>query len=377
MKTSTPLVRKTRLIASLLVASTLVTQHVQAQTYTAVELTPSSVVSLANTIAGGVAGGSSIYAVSPVAQRAHATLWSNLGQSDLNPAFLEDNLNGIYGTSTVLSSTDTLQVGWGYGPTLQNRYAPVAWNSTANTARMLGIPFTNAGGQALATDGKQIVGYGTSLNKDGTTIGATHAVVWDAATEQPVDLGDGGNGAQALGVGGGQQVGYIIKATQNAALWTGSAKSLVVLHPQNAQASALSGTDGVHQVGWSNYSIRVRNEAANGNKTKTFAYATVWTGTAASAATIHPYPFTHSYAKEINGPWIVGYATEEFNTGTPSINHAIAWDSAYQATDLNSFLPTQFVGAQALSVDNQGNIAGVAFTSDGFRHAVIWIINPV
>jgi hypothetical protein len=375
MKSSTAVVRNTRLIAGIVAASALATQYAHAQTYTVVELAPDSIVSLANTIASGAAAGSSVYPGYPSGQGSHATLWNGSSRIDLNPAILLDAVNGLYGFSSVSGSTDSLQVGWGYGPTLQNRYAPLAWNGTADTARILALPFTNAGGQALATDGNQIVGYGTGLNKDGSTIGPTHALVWDAATEQPVDLGTGSNGAQALGVGGGQQVGYIIKTTQNAALWTGSPKSLVVLHPQNAQASALNGTDGVNQVGWSNYSIRVRAEAANGNKDKTFAYATVWTGTAASAVTIHP-GYTHSYAKAINGPWIVGYATEVFNTGAPSINHAIAWDSAYQATDLNAFLPTQFVSAQALSVDDQGNVAGIAFTANGARHAVIWTLDP-
>jgi hypothetical protein len=242
---------------------------------------------------------------------------------------------------------------------------------------MLTIPFTNVGGQALATDGDQIVGYGIGLNSDGTATGPTHAVVWDVATEQAVDLGDGGNGAQALSVGGGQQVGYVIKSVQNAALWKNSANSLVVLHPKDAIISVAYGTDGVSQVGYSGYDVRVRAEATKGNKYRRYNYAMAWFGTAESAVNIHPYPFTHSYAKAINGAWIVGYATDASNTGTPSINHAIAWDSTYQATDLNTFLPVQFIGAQALSVDDQGNVAGVAFTADGVRHAVIWTLNPV
>ncbi len=94
---------------------------------------------------------------------------------------------------------------------------------------------------------------------------------------------------------------------------------------------------------------------------------------------IHPFSpytsYTHSYAKAIKGPWVVGYATEVLSATSPSINHAIAWDANYQATDLNAFLPAQFVGSQALSVDDQGNVAGIAFTSDGLRHAVVWVLN--
>jgi hypothetical protein len=252
MEASTALIQNCRTTALLavLAANLMATQDVQAQTYTVVELSPSSPVSVANTISTGVAAGNTAYPVSPTYQRSHATIWDGSAQTDLHPAFLDDAVNGIFGTSAVLGSTETLQVGWGYGPTLQNRYVPVAWNGTVDSARRLALPFTNAGGQALATDGSQIVGYGTGLNKDGTTIGPAHAVVWDGATGQAVDLGDAGNGAQALGVGGGQQVGYVIKSTQNAALWRGSANSLVVLHPKGAVSSAASGTDGAYQVGF-------------------------------------------------------------------------------------------------------------------------------
>lgn len=373
MKSSNAPVRNSHLIIALVAAGALATQIAHAQTYTVVELVPNSSASSANSIATAAAG-YSIYAVAP---RTHATLWNSSTQTDLHPAFLDEAVNGIYGSSTVLGSTDNLQVGWGYGPTLQNRYAPVIWRGTADTASMLTIPFTNVGGQALATDGDQIVGYGIGLNSDGTATGPTHAVVWDVATEQAVDLGDGGNGAQALSVGGGQQVGYVIKSVQNAALWKNSANSLVVLHPKDAIISVAYGTDGVSQVGYSGYDVRVRAEATKGNKYRRYNYAMAWFGTAESAVNIHPYPFTHSYAKAINGAWIVGYATDASNTGTPSINHAIAWDSTYQATDLNTFLPVQFIGAQALSVDDQGNVAGVAFTADGVRHAVIWTLNRV
>jgi len=361
-----------RLITTFVAASVLAMCEAQAQTYTPIELAPDVPASTANSIAAGVAAGYTATTVSST----RATLWDGPNQIDLHPTFLDDTINGVNGRSAVQGSTDTLQVGWGAGPGSNNRAVPLAWNGTANSAYTLALPFNNFGGKALATDGNQIVGYGTPLNNDGTATGPTRAVVWDATTAQAVDLDDGGNGAQAVGVGGGQQVGYVIKSLQNAALWFGSANSLIVIHPKNAVTSVANGTDGVLQVGYSGYDVRVRNEAAKGNKDKRFNYATVWAGTAQSAQIIHPYLFTHSYAAAINGPWIAGYAADESKSGTPGFYHAIAWDANYQATDLNAFLPTKFVGSQAFSVDDQGNIAGIALTADGQRHAVVWELDP-
>ncbi|WP_374087263.1 hypothetical protein [Methylomicrobium lacus] len=351
------------------------TGAVQAQTYTSIDLTPNSPLSTANGISTGGAAGYSADTASFGAIR--ATFWEDANQIDLHPAFLDDPVKAVKGRSSVQGSADALQVGWGAGPGTNNRSVPLVWTGTAASATTLPLPFDNAGGQALATDDSQIVGYGTPLIKDGTAFGPPHAVVWDAMTQAAIDLGDAGNGAQAIGVGGGLQVGYVIKGTANAALWSGSAKSLLVLHPKDAAASVAYGTDGVLQVGYSGYDIRVRSEAPKGNKDKRFNFATVWSGTAASALVIHPYPFTHSYAAAVNGPWIAGYAGDDSKRSTPAYYHAIVWDSTnYQPTDLNTYLPAAFVGSQAFSVDAQGNVAGVALTADGQRHAVVWMLDP-
>jgi len=377
MKTSIGTVRTTRQMILLLSAGVLATATgaVQAQTYTSIDLTPHSPLGTANGISAGGAAGNSADTASFGAIR--ATLWADSHPIDLHPAFLDDPVNAIKGRSSVQGSADTVQVGWGAGPGTNNRSVPLAWNGTAASAATLPLPFDNAGGQALATDGNQIVGYGTPLIKDGTAFGPPRAVVWDATLQEAIDLGDAGNGAQAIGVGGGLQVGYVIKGTANAALWSGSAKSLLVLHPKDAATSVAYGTDGVLQVGYSGYDTRVRSEAPKGNKNKRFNFATVWSGTASSALVIHPYPFTHSYAAAVNGPWIVGYAGDQSKNGTPAYHHAIVWDSTnYQPTDLNTFLPAAFVGSQAFSVDAQGNVAGVALTADGQRHAVVWMLDP-
>lgn len=128
----------------------------------------------------------------------------------------------------------------------------------------------------------------------------------------------------------------------------------------------------------------VRVEAVNGNKDKRYNYAHVWTGTAASALNIHPYAsnadgkaLDHSYALKVKGQYIVGYANVSTGT-TNSIGaaRAIVWDSNYQATDLQAFVPTCFVTSVAYGVDESGNVAGVMVKADGTRHAVLWVPNP-
>lgn len=356
------------LAAACALGATLTTA--QAQTYTAVDLSPAIPYSSASTVSGGIAAG--YVSTTAFSGTVQAALWDGFNGVNLHPSFLDDAANGIRGRSSVLGSAGTLQVGWGAGPSTNNRSVPLTWIGLAESATILTVPFAGTNAQASATDGLQIVGYGTPLTRDGTTTGPFRAILWDVASRTSVDLGDGGGGAQALGVGGGQQVGYVVKSLQNAALWKGSAKSLVVLHPKNAVVSVAFGTDGVSQVGYSGYDVRVRREAANGNKDKRFYYATIWNGSSASALNIHPAGYGNSYATAVKGTWITGYASDETRFGTPGYYHAIVWDSSYQSTDLQSYLPAQFVGSQALSVDESGNVAGVALTAGGQRHAILW-----
>jgi hypothetical protein len=354
----------------------------EAQSYTLVDLTPNAGNGVATGISAGVAAGYSATAI--FSSLTHALLWDGTGATDLHPTAFDLPASGTPGRSSVLDINGNLQVGWAAGSSTGNRTIPMAWRGSADTATTLAIPFTNYGGQATATDGTQIAGYAIPSNSDGTAQGPARGIVWDAASGAPVDLGDGGNGAMVYGVGGGQQVGYVIKKQASAALWRGTEKSLVVLHPTGAITSVANDTDGTRQVGYAGYDVRVRQEAAKGNKTARFNYAMVWNGTAASATSIHPYPvnslpginLSQSYALGVNGSWIVGYAGDQTKFGSPAYSHAIVWDAEYQSTDLNAYLPAGFVGAQATSVDANGNVSGFMAKSDGTRHAVVWLLNP-
>ncbi len=352
-----------------------------AQSYTVIDLTPTAGNAIANSVEGGVAVGYEAPLINSALLR--AKIWAPEGTLDLHPAILDNPLTGIVGRSGLEGSSGDLQVGWGAGPLTSNRTAPMAWRSTADSAGFLPLPFTSLGGLASSTDGNQIVGYAVEASGETPTSGTSHALVWDAATSTVTDLGDGGKGARAVGVSNGQQVGYITKANAQAALWTGTENSLVVLHPAGAAVSVANTTDGSRQGGYAGYDVRVRNEARKGNKYARFTYATVWTGTANSALSIHPspsnapaVPFNNSYVLGMQGAWMVGYATDPAATGSPAYNHAIVWDAEYQSIDLNAFLPAGFTGAIAYSVDADGTVAGVMTSAAGKRHAVLWVPTP-
>lgn len=367
---------------SLCLLASLVALNASAQSYTFIDLAPTSPASAATAVEGETVVGQ----INPsgVPGQTRAVIWDSVGNTDLHPAFLVDTVNGLLGRSGVEDVVGDLQVGWAAGPSTANLGIPMAWRGSAASAVALPIPFAHFGGQALDTDGTQIVGYAIGLNRDGTAQGPSHAMIWDATTGAATDLGDGGNGAQVYGVAGGQQVGYVLKGNAIATLWRGARGTEVFLHPKDAVISVANGTDGIRQVGYASYDIRVRAEAAKGNKTARFTYAFLWNGTAASAINIHPYPinagtiaFTHSYALGLSSTYIVGYATDPAKINSPAYNHAIVWDNSLQSIDLNAFLPADYEGAQAYGVDESGNVAGVATKANGERHAVTWQRNPV
>lgn len=358
---------------ALLVAVLGVEAPARAQaTYTAIDLTPDAGWAFARGADGIVSG----YA-GATSSTTHAMLWGADGALDVHPAFVTDPATGTGGRSAINGAGGGVQVGSASGPGSANRSVPTVWRGDVASATALAIPFVNNGGEAVATDGVQIAGWSTALDRDGTTFGPTHAVLWDAASGAAIDLGDGGNGARANGVANGQQVGFVVKSQAVAAVWSSTAKSLVTMNPNGAVVSVANATDGTRQVGYAGYDVRVRQEAAKGNKTQRFTYATLWRGNAASAVNIHPTPgntavaLTNSWALGMSSTQIAGYATE-----ANGVSHAIVWDADLSSIDLNAYLPVGFTAAQAYAVDASGTVAGVMVDAAGRRHAVAWVPNP-
>lgn len=347
--------------ATLCAASAFATQP----NYTLVDLTATESYGDANAASGGAAVGNNSDSVNSL-DPTRAALWTGNSLVDLHPAIL----GGPADTkSAVRGFSGNLQVGWGIGPNTRMQSAPIAWRGTAQSAVFLTVPFTNYGAQALATDGVQIVGFARALN------GLYHALVWNAGTGAVADLGAGGNGAQSLSVAHGQQAGFTTRSSGPVAtIWAGTSASQIILHPNNdAAASEILATNGLRQVGFCGFDVRVVDEGSHGNHTTRINNAFVWDATAASARSIHPAGFLQSCATSINGSSIVGYAYDGYGLGMVPTYHAILWNSSLQPIDLNAFIPDGFTGAMAHSIDAEGTIAGTIFTADGLRHAALWI----
>jgi hypothetical protein len=338
--------------------------------YILVDLTATDSYGDAYVASGGAAAGTNSTSAKFL-NSTRAALWSGNGLIDLHPALL---LGGRAATkSTVQGFSGNLQVGWGIGPNTRMQPAPMTWHGTAQSATFLSVPFPTYGGQALATDGVQTVGFAGARN--GRNGGPYHAMVWNADTGAVTDLGAGGNGAQALSVARGQQAGFTTRSSGPVAtIWAGTSASPIVLHPNNgAVTSQALATNGLRQVGFCGFAVQVVDEATHGRTTRRINNAFVWDATAASARSIHPAGFLQSYATSINGSSIVGYAYNDYGPGTVGTYHAIVWSSRLQPIDLNVFLPDGFTGAMANSIDARGTIAGTIFTTDGSRHAALWI----
>ena len=273
---------------------------------------------------------------------------------------------------------------------------------------------------AFDTNGQQQVGSGSGQ----PTYFREHALLWNGSASNFIDLHPT-NGkwtdSVARGIAGNQQVGninyyfytsYERIIIEHAALWSGSAASVVDLHPplSNCERSYASDTDGSRQVGHCYFSAT--------DNTPPYQ-ALLWSGTAASAVSLHPPGFTHSFAEGVSGDEQVGYAfswpqgegdgysraflwhgiaasavslhpagylatTANATNGihqvgsggtpdNPQVSHALRWSgTANSVVDLHLLLPSEFNSSIAYDIDSAGNIVGLAQRPDGSTVGVLW-----
>ena len=334
--------------------------------YVLIDLTSTTGYGDAYAASGGAAAGT-VSTSANFLDATRATLWTGTSLIDLHPLTLLGSANT---KSSVQGFSGNLQVGWGIGPNTRMQFVPIAWHGKARSAAILTLPFTACAAQAVATDGVQIVGFAGTRNGS-----PFHALVWNARTGAVTNLGVGGNGAQALCVAHGQQAGFTTRSSGPVAtIWAGTASSQIVLHPNNdAVVSEILATNGLRQAGFCGFDSQVIDKATHSSLTKRINKAFVWDATVAGARSIHPAVFQQSYATSINGSSIVGYAYNDDEEETTERYHALLWNSSLQLMDLNVFLPPGFTGAMANSIDAEGTIAGTIFTTDGVRHAAVWI----
>jgi len=239
----------------------------------------------------------------------------------------------------------------------------------------------------------------------------THAMLWNGSSQSMVDLHPTQftqfDCSQAMGIGGGQQVGFLynyssqsLPTVSHAVLWNGTAASAVDLNPAGFVRSWANATDGIHQVGMASTSLQLgridpilwTSTAASavdlaptllpeigaaqvlgvsGNQEVGLAvysgsslpadHALLWTGTAASAVDLTPSSFSDSEALATNGTIQVGYGIDWAHNLDNAKPHALAWSgSAESVVDLQALLPADFTESKALSVDAAGNVYGYA-----------------
>jgi len=173
----------------------------------------------------------------------------------------------------------------------------------------------------------------------------------------------------ASGTDGAFQVGGVEPGPGfHAALWSGSAASLIDLNPVGFAVSEARAVRGGFQVG-----DGTTTEAFN---SATYDYhALLWHGTAASVVDLHPVGFTRSQAVGLSQGKQVGWASNPF-AGLDSgfVPHAIVWaGAAASAVDLHKFLPSTYQNSTATGIDALGNISGYAENGDGVTVAVLWV----
>ena len=188
-------------------------------------------------------------------------------------------------------------------------------------------------------------------------VGQTNAAIYTVVDLTP----SGFEQSIATNISGTQQVGYGTGPpglTRQALLWSGTAASAVSLNSSGFDRSIANGISGTQQVGFGNISSLSPTRAL------------LWSGTAASAVDLNPSGYNTSDATDTNG-------TQQVGSVFAGHYHAFLWSgTAASAVDLNQFLPSEFISSEAYGIDAQGNVVGVAYTNQGYAHAVLWSAVP-
>lgn len=236
------------------------------------------------------------------------------------------------------------------------------WSGSANSLVVLSNRFS----EALAIGGDQQVGY---VNESFTcaecgTPTSEYAALWRGTAQSLVNLHPpllGCKRSQAVDTDGAQQVGdcffQMSQQTSNyrAMLWSGTAQSVIVLHPANYFNSFARAVKNGVQVGYGN--------------TGTYPFlnpsdALLWRGTAQSVVVLG-----RGIAEDTNGAMHVGAID-----GSSGNSNAFRWDGDSGAGfNLHTLLPAGvYENSVANEIDEGGNIIGSAQRPDGRLVGVLW-----
>jgi len=229
---------------------------------------------------------------------------------------------------------------------------------------------------AIGIGGGQQVGYGSGAH----TTGRDHALLWSGTAHSAVDLNPttlrGIVASIAYDTDGTHQVGYGTASSDpfvdlqhaHALLWKGTAASAVDLNPTN-----LGGFDGAVAN-----AVKGNQEVGTGFAGSYYnTHALLWSGTAGSATDLNPVNVpgvVTSVAYDTNGAQQVGFGG--LGNGSEGDRRALLWSgSAESVVDLSQFLPLAHSSSAAYTIDDQGNIFGVATDINGI-HAMEWVPVP-
>ena len=318
--------------------------------YLAIDLGPAS---RANAIAAGQQGGYTCCGPSVVR---HALLWNGSAgtMQDLHPASAAPGAE-----SGINAMAPGLQGGFvGNGAAF--------WSGTAGSYTSI-----HPAGYVLSTvigmGNGQMVGAGNLIDPAQPDSNIQHALLWNGlSAASVVDLHPGGGwrSSFAYAAAGGRQVGALMNSSsEHAVIWSGSARALVDLHSSKFMSTVAYGIWGTQQVGYGYM------KAAGPHGTTIFVnHGLLWSGSAASMVDLHPAGFSHSFVRGLNGSRQVGFGY----IGTTY--HALVWSgTAASAIDLHQFV-TGFPESDAFAIDAAGNIVGVAGDSlTDIWHAILWV----
>ncbi|MBS1717867.1 MAG: PEP-CTERM sorting domain-containing protein [Armatimonadetes bacterium] len=300
---------------------------------------------------------------------AHAYIWhgDNASNVDLNPA------NADYSKVLGISRNGQYQTG---DARINGTYYGAIWQGSAASATLYTPPaWANASIiEGITNDGLHASGYSTKNN------------VWDAELWTPGQSGqvsinpDTATSSYAYKVVDANQgkdmeiAGWAQFGDQHAYLWrfnSDGSNTSVDLNPDGFQYSAAwdvqpSSTltpDGGVAVG----------NAFDGSN----LHAMEWKGSANNYTDLTPYGlgFTDAEAQGINTAGeVVGDAYDSYRFD------AMVWDTSGHATDLQQFLPANYYSSTAYSIDDAGNVLGVANYDFGNyeysgAYAVLWTPN--
>jgi hypothetical protein len=184
----------------------------------------------------------------------------------------------------------------------------------------------------------------------------THATIWNRDGSIRTDLHpNGATNSVVWGVNGSGQVGSVVNGTQqDAAVWHGTAESMINLGKAGWITTAMA-TSAFGQVGHGSSTL----------DTDDAPHAVFWQGTANSFVDLNPTGAYFSYATAVGSGYQAGWAVGEFGQAT---GHTFLWRGTAESATIMDPAGTGNARIQAGSEFRQ---VGGASYADGW-HAVAW-----